>query len=207
MKKVFKYIFLTSAVSLCINVGLSPAVTVKADEPAKMLESDSRTLSEEQINRLDKYVSLDDLNHFVIDEKASSDLSNFEYDLLKTKVAEANTKIDSIKLAQNEHTVVSQDSVTVVQEVSELNNSSFAFRSTFKEGKNAVQLYWWGARVWLSKSSVNFIGAGITIGGIWVPEPFVSKILATVGVVIGLCPGGIVFNYTPGVNIWGLEFQ
>lgn len=35
----------------------------------------------------------------------------------------------------------------------------------------------------------------MAIGGIWIPEPLVTKILATLGVVIALCPGGIAFDY------------
>lgn len=209
MKKSLKYLCLLSLSSLVfINTSFPLAETVKADELATVAKSKEYTLSEEQKNRLDKYVFLDDSNHFAIDENASFELSDFEYNLLKTKVAETNATIDSIKLSQNEHKVVSRDSITVIQEVKEVNRSSLAFRSSgFREGVNAIRFYWWGARIWLSKTTVNAIGGGIAIGGIWVPEPFISKILATVGVVIGLCPGGIVFNYTPGVNIWGLEFQ
>lgn len=209
MKKSLKYLCLLSLSSLVlINTSFPLAEAVKADELATVAKSKEYTLSEEQKNRLDKYVFLDGSNHFAIDENASFELSDFEYNLLKTKVAETNATIDSINLSQNEYKVVSQDSITVIQEVKEVNRSSFAFRSSgFQEGENAIRFYWWGARIWLSKTTVNAIGGGVAIGGIWVPEPLVSKILATVGVVIGLCPGGIVFNYTPGVNIWGLEFQ
>lgn len=67
--------------------------------------------------------------------------------------------------------------------------------------------------------SLNTIGAGITIGCIWIPEPFVSKVLATVGAVISMSPGGVVFNSSPhlaqlvpgnlgsGLNFWGFSFQ
>lgn len=210
MKKSLKYLCLLSFSSLVFfNASFPLAETVKANESVTAAKSKEYTLSEEQKNRLDKYVFLDASNHFKIDENASFELSDFEYNLLKNKVSETNATIDSIKLSSNEYKVVSQDSITVFQEVKDVKRSSFAFRSIseYQEGENAIRFYWWGARIWLSKTTVNFIGAGITIGGVWVPEPIVSKILSTVGVVIGLCPGGIVFNYTPGVNVWGLEFQ
>ena len=198
MKKSLQYLCLLSFSSLVfINAAFPLAETVKANESVTVAKSKEYTLSEEQKNRLDKYVN------------ASFELSDFEYNLLKTKVSETNAAIDSIKLSSNEYKVVSQDSITVFQEVKDVNRYSFAFRSIsgYQEGENAIRFYWWGARVWLSKTTVNYLGAGITLGGIWIPEAIVSKILATAGVVLGNCPGGIVFNYTPGVNIWGLEFQ
>lgn len=210
MKKSLKCLCLLSLSSLVfINASFPLAETVKANESVTVAKSKEYTLSEEQKNRLDKYVFLDASNHFEIDENASFELSDFEYNLLKTKVSETNAAIDRIKLSSNEYKVVSQDSITVFQKVKDVNRSSFAFRSIsgYQEGENAIRFYWWGARVWLSKTTVNYLGGGITLGGLWIPEAIVSKILATAGLVLGYCPGGIVFNYTPGVNIWGLEFQ
>ncbi len=66
---------------------------------------------------------------------------------------------------------------------------------SYKEGVNKVEWYWWGARIYLSKTTVRWIGAGVTVGGIWVPEPVVSKILATIGAITAATvQGGIVFD-------------
>lgn len=57
-----------------------------------------------------------------------------------------------------------------------------------------------------------YIGGGITIGGIWIAEPVVSKILATLGGFSGFVPGGIAFDYNyimgaigmlvPTMSVW-----
>lgn len=47
----------------------------------------------------------------------------------------------------------------------------------------------------MSKGTIQGIGAGVTLAGIWIPEPVVSKIAATLGVAIGLIPSGIRFDY------------
>jgi hypothetical protein len=40
------------------------------------------------------------------------------------------------------------------------------------------------------------------------PQPLLSKLVSTAGVVLGAVPGGIVFNSTPGVkSVWGMEWQ
>lgn len=60
---------------------------------------------------------------------------------------------------------------------------------------------------------------GVAIGGIWLPEPLVSKVVATLGAATSALPGGIVFNSSPhlavlvpgslgaGLNFWGVSFQ
>lgn len=70
--------------------------------------------------------------------------------------------------------------------------------SAFQEGETRVQVNNWGVEVYISKTAIIYIGAGISIGGVWVPEPVVSKVLATAGVVVTMCPGGIVLEYHYG---------
>lgn len=48
--------------------------------------------------------------------------------------------------------------------------------SAYQEGETKVQVNNWGVEVYLSKSTVQCLGVGISVGGIWVPEPIVSKI-------------------------------
>ena len=80
----------------------------------------------------------------------------------------------------------------------------------FKEGVTKVVFHWWGVTVYLSRSTVRWLGLGITIAGIWIPEAVVTKVLATLGVVAQSCPGGIRFDYyvfMPVANIWNVRFQ
>ena len=85
------------------------------------------------------------------------------------------------------------------------------------QGVDKVEVYWWGVRVWISGPTLRTIGAGVSIGGIWIPEPLISKVVATLGVLIATSSGGIVFNSSPHLaipgtplhklNFWGVSFQ
>ena len=66
---------------------------------------------------------------------------------------------------------------------------------SYNEGVTKIDFYWWGVTIYLSKTAINVIGTGISIGGILIPETVVSKILSTLGAVVTLCPGGIAFDY------------
>ena len=158
------------------------------------------------IDKLDKYVTFDNVSlKYSISDNAKSELSKSELTFLQNKISETNSVTSNIVIDPTKETLTTGDkTITISQNVESNNGISIGF----SEGKNDAKVYWWGVRIWLSKTTVNLIGAGVTIGGIWVPEPVVSKVLATVGVVIGLCPGGIVFNSTPPIaNFWGFEFQ
>lgn len=88
-------------------------------------------------------------------------------------------------------------------------------QAMFREGVTKVEPQWFGFRVWLSKDVVRGIGGGIGIGALWIPEPLVSKILASLGgAVAAFAPGGVVFNWspvftpaTPLGTFWGQEWQ
>lgn len=184
-------------------------------------EVDSVSVSQNgdiDIQKLDAYVSFDENNmEYKISDDAKDDLTESELQYLQTKVSETNITTRSIELSENESIDFKDNAVEVTQNIDSGGTTLRA--ASYKEGINQVKVYWWGVRVWLSKTTVNTIGAGITIGGIWIPEPFVSKVLATVGVVIGMSPGGVVFNSSPhlaqlvpgslgsGLNFWGFSFQ
>ena len=58
-------------------------------------------------------------------------------------------------------------------------------------------------RVLLSKTTINRVGGGVTIAGVWIPEPVLSKILATGGAIAGLAPGGMYADYGIGSIVAG----
>lgn len=63
------------------------------------------------------------------------------------------------------------------------------------EGDTKVVTNWWGVEIYLSKSTVQHIGEGAAVGGVFIPEPLVTKILAVYGFGIRFLPGGIVLEY------------
>ena len=69
--------------------------------------------------------------------------------------------------------------------------------------KRQIEFHGTTVRVLLSKTTINRVGAGVAIGGIWVPEPVISKILATVGVIAGVAPGGVYADYGISSIVFG----
>ncbi|MDG2979036.1 hypothetical protein KNP65_03670 [Latilactobacillus curvatus] len=159
--------------------------------------------SSDFINKFDQAVKLSG-SQFIIDtDNLPKNTTAEELTQLREMVSQKNSIIsDSRNLNNGTKIEYNNNSVTII--AASENNDLLRFR----EGSNYVHVYWWGLRIGISKSTLHYIGAGVTIGGIWVPEPVVSKVLSTLGVVATLAPGGIVFNSTPPIaTFWGPEFQ
>lgn len=174
------------------------------------------------IEKLDTYVSLDeDSLEYQIDSEAQNKLSEDEYLFLTERVKETNSQLNDIVLADNESMQVEGKKVTITQTVSskDTNSSNVSLRSAFSEGVNKIEKYWWGYRVWLSKTTINNIGDGITFAGFFFPEQFLARVINASGFLLGKAPGGIVFNtspklasFVPGMlgktlYFWGPSFQ
>jgi hypothetical protein len=163
----------------------SSTTTVFAAEKANTLK-ETPTLSQTQKNTLNEWVTYDDeANKFLIKTGAQDALAQSDYALLNECLAVTNSNIAMADFSSGEVFVVSpQDE----------GRTEFAVAS-FNEGVTKIDFHWWGATIYLSKTTINLIGAGVSVGGIWIPEPLVSKILSTLGVAVALCPGGIAFDY------------
>ncbi len=144
-------------------------------------------LSNAEKVKFDEWVEYNSVEKtFYIKAGAQDYLSLEEYHKLEIVLSITNENINKFDFSTGEVSVIAPGNKEI---------ALHAARAPYTEGVDAIELYWWGVRIFLSKTTVNMIGAGVTIGGIWIPEPLVSKILATVGVVIALCPGGIWFDY------------
>lgn len=203
-----KSIVLVASTAVLLSA-LAPSVVnaVQADQVVPKTEVNAQnvmadTPSSNFINKFDVAVKVVN-NLFVIDySNLPQNTSSSELQSLKVLIDQKNSIILKSENL-NDGTTLEKDNNSVI--ISSNTNSSML---KFREGSNYVHVYWWGLRIGLSKTTINYIGGGIAIGGIWVPEPIVSKILATLGVALGLAPGGIVFNSTPGIaNFWGAGWQ
>ncbi|MCI1966591.1 MAG: hypothetical protein LKJ17_10745 [Oscillospiraceae bacterium] len=173
-------------------------------------------LSQTQKDKFNDWVTYDEeANQFSVKTGASDALGQADYELLNQCLTVTNSNIAMADFSSGEAFVVlPEDHGTNVSEgkrpnkgiadfpskksfviSSEDEEKSALGASRFREGVTKINFHWWGATIYLSKTTINLIGAGVSVGGIWVPEPVVSKILATLGVVVALCPGGIVFDY------------
>lgn len=151
------------------------------------------SLSEEKNIKLNEWVIYNEKEkQFKIKIEAKDKLNNMDYNLLEDYLNNTNSTIEKLDFSKGDVFVISPEEDIEMTE-----------RAKYNRGVTKINFYWWGARVYLSKTTINRIGYGTTIGGIWIPEPHVSKIVATVGVVASVCLGGIVFDYNyiaAGIN-------
>lgn len=180
--------------------------------------------SQIDLSKLDSYVTLDkEKLTYHIDSSAKSELSEKEYSFLTSRVKESNENPE-IKLAEDEKMTIDGNTVTITEQSTELekvnNNTDITMRAaSFKEGINKVEKYWWGYRVWLSKTAIRTGGAGLTLGSFFIPEKTLSGLVGAIGYISANIPGGIVFNTSPqfaalapnvlkgALNFWGVSFQ
>lgn len=152
--------------------------------------SDSTVVSEETIRRLNPWIFYnDEENRYEMKAGSEEALDLNDFKLANQYLSAANASLDQVDITDT--------SVTILAPEDEYKQStpSRKARAAFHEGITKMEFHWWGARIYLSRTTIQFLGAGTTIGGIWIPEPLVSKILASLGAVITTCPGGIVFDY------------
>lgn len=200
---------LTGAVALTAVLIAGPAVTASGselDRPAASTAETNSTRMEALIDRATPFIAVAD-ERFVLDTSAGTVLTTEEIDQVRSLLAGTNTQLDSL---QSKGTplvpVMTPPGSTDSDEI-----QAFAF----KEGVTKVEAHWYGLRVWASRTTLGVVGGGVGIAGIWIPEPIVSKVVATIGIAVGtFAPGGVVFNYTPvsvpgfpAGAVWGVEWQ
>lgn len=200
---------LTAAVTLTVVLIAGPAAAASAsevDRPAASTAETSSTEMEALIERATPFITVAG-ERFVLDVSAGSVLTAEEIDQVRALLAGTNTQLDSLQRKGTPLVpVLTSPGSATSDEI-----QAFAF----KEGVTKVEAHWYGLRVWVSRTTLGVVGGGVGIAGIWIPEPIVSKVVATIGIAVGtFAPGGVVFNYTPvsvpgfpAGAVWGVEWQ
>ncbi|MCL2611097.1 MAG: hypothetical protein FWE02_05405 [Defluviitaleaceae bacterium] len=140
-------------------------------------------VTEYEIDRFDSYVILEN-GEFTISEEGFLSLTENELYRLRNILLERN-QTASILIQNMPFHVFTEDSIVLIDTLSLFRNPG---------GVTRVDTFWWGLRVYLSANVVNTLGAGIAIGGIWVPHPVVSRALGTIGVLGTTVSRGIWFE-------------
>ncbi|MDR1606691.1 MAG: hypothetical protein LBS41_06230 [Streptococcaceae bacterium] len=195
-------------VSAVVLFSFGTAVSISADEvvnETQVTQTNTMTspVSNNFINKFDKAISLENGRFIINFDALPADTTQSEISQLQQLVFQNNNIL--LENANNQNATISTDnkSINFSEQTDGING-----RLRFREGSNYVHLYWWGLRIGISRSTLMYVGGGVGIAGIWIPEPLISKIIATLGAVTALAPGGIVFNSTPGLaNFWGVEWQ
>lgn len=207
MKKKAKKTIITSVTLISLFISNSFVLSVFADTSIYQTETIAQNNYNTYINKLDKYVSLDkDKLQFSISDEAKGELTNQEYRFLLDRVNETNKIYSNIDKTKDV-TISTENKTIIIQE--NIDMSVPSARSSYKEGKTDIKGYWWGSRVWLSRTTIRNIGEGVGLAGIWIPKHVIAASVATMGWALTKVPGGVVFNWTPGLPspIWGNEWQ
>ena len=149
--------------------------------------------------KADRFISTQE-DQFVIDGAAKSALTPNELQKVEASVKEANTAIASAS-STNDPSVekkVNDKSIAFSQSTGPRieNTDGDAVDPFFQPGRNGIEYYWWGVKVFISQGTLKGIGAGVSIAGVWIPEPLVSKIVSTLGIAVAVAPGGIWADFT-----------
>lgn len=204
-----KNISITLALALTIStlgsmVAIPKAYALENNNNNNIEIQNNDTISIEQINKFDKFVLFNENKRiYEIDNIAKDKLNSTEYQQLNKSINNTNNFLGTIDFNTNDLVeVVDANNNYLYKNNKIINNNNnyystalLAKKKSFKEGVNKVVTYWWGADIYIKKSTINLAGGGVSIAGIWLPDPFISKVVATVGVAVGFAPGGIAFRY------------
>ena len=174
-----------------VNYNVNAKASVK-NETALECSANESMFTQEEYNMIEEYMVFDETtSSYVYEKELENVVSNEELAEIENILEETNETVRCFDLKSEEVVVVD---ATNCNEIKQGNNVT---RIKYKEGKDKVETHWYGLKVFLSKKTVRRIGTGATIGGIWIPEPIVSKVVATLGVVASTCPGGVWFVINP----------
>ena len=209
-EKNFNYL-ITLFCSMMMLTIVFPPVRVSATEASNVQNEE---ITNDQINKLDKYVLFSEDGFYSISETASTELTSNEYALLVEKINDANSMVESLQVdSKTEKLYIDVNEKTVTIEKTGNN----AYLRAYKQGKTAIKGYWWGTRIWISKSAANNLSTGISIGGVFIKSNLIDLAVALGGVALSNVPGGFVFNvstiFVPGMTFsgtsipWGFEWK
>lgn len=183
------------------------AETVTGPDASSQNNESPSSVSSVLLENADSYVSLRG-DQFSVDSEAESAFSQKDLQEIENEVKAQNEKINEAKADSNLEMKVAGDSVTFWEKGPKISSSdNDDIDPYFQEGRNGIEFHGTTVRLLMSKTTINRMGTGIAIGGIWVPEPVVSKILATAGVLGGVAPGGIYADFGIASIVTGAIMQ
>ena len=202
LKKSTRLVVLVAAATVFAPVNASAGTETDLAESTQNNASQS-SVSSEVAEKADSYVFLQG-DQFAIAREAESALSQKELQEIKNEVETQNERISEAKADSNLEMKVAGDSITFWEKGPKISSADDDdIDPYFQEGRNGIEFHGTYVRVLLSKTTINRVGGGVTIAGVWIPEPLLSKILATGGAIAGLAPGGMYADYGIGSIVAG----
>lgn len=143
----------------------------------------SDVLNQTDVEKIDPYVKVLD-KKFVLEVPQNIDVS-------EAALEQAQELIDST------NQIIQENDLFVDPETKTAVSTGMLTRSA---GHNGIEFHWNYARVYISKGTLQTLGGGLTLGGIWIPHPVISKVAASLGFVVSLAPNGIWFDYNYAIG-------
>lgn len=159
-------------------------------------ETSQTTVSEDLAAKADKFVTAED-GQFVLDRRAAKDqLTPEELREVSEAIATTNKQIrHGIETTETE-SVTWQNTITVYNSQED---QIHAEERGISGGVTKVDFSWNKATIYLSKETLATAAGGVSVAGIFIPEPIVSKVLSAVGGIGAVAIGnnierGVIFD-------------
>lgn len=151
------------------------------------------TVTQEEKEKFNPYVLLNEETHqYSIQAEAATALTTAEYQKLQRQIDQTNAFLATVDFDQY------GDEIFVIAPEQESPSIALYANGQYVEGVTKIETYWWGYRVYLSKTAAQTaIATGfVVIGSVTVAGPLVLFAIGMLGVATGLAlPGGIIFDY------------
>ena len=151
------------------------------------------TVTQEEKEKFNPYVLLNEETHqYSIQAEAATALTTAEYQKLQRQIDQTNAFLATVDFDQY------GDEIFVIAPEQESPFIALYANGQYVEGVTKIETYWWGYRVYLSKTAAQTaIATGfVVIGSVTVAGPLVLFAIGMLGVATGLAlPGGIIFDY------------
>ena len=145
------------------------------------------TVTQEEKEKFNPYVLLNEETH-----QYSIQAETAEYQKLQRQIDQTNAFLATVDFDQY------GDEIFVIAPEQESPSIALYANGQYVEGVTKIETYWWGYRVYLSKTAAQTaIATGfVVIGSVTVAGPLVLFAIGMLGVATGLAlPGGIIFDY------------
>lgn len=192
--------------------GASIPAASAVQTPSESSASGASQVDETLKTKADGFVFIEN-GEFVVSSDAESHLTAVELDSVNSAVTSINGKIADSKRQGFAHEQ-SGDTIRFSEKTAQPSSgSSMASASAVNGGVTKVETKWWGFEVYLSNADAVTATAGISLGGIWIPEPIISKAFASLGIVgaqaLARDGRGIQFNWNAlsGPNLTSVRWQ
>ena len=161
-------------------------------------------ISHKEILRLNEFVVLENYT-FVVSEEGFTELTGAEIEKLQELLIVTNDLVDYLlsQVSRESGTYFATESYIVIKDVSFVDSSQEISSFSSPGGFTDVTVNGLIILVRLSANTINNIGAGVAIGGIWVPHALAARALATLGVMGTQVTRGIWFEAGVQINPFG----